>query len=202
MANQTISKTRTMILLALLIAIIMIMSFTPLGYFRTATIEITLIPIPVVVGAIIMGPTAGLLLGAVFGLTSFMQCFGLSQFGVALLAINPFLSFVVSFFPRLLMGWFTGLLFKWLQNFDKRQIWSVGVTSLCGALFNTFLFMGALVMLFGRTDYVGGMIAEQNFFIFVVVTVGINGILEAVTCLVLGSAVSKALLTVRQRNTA
>ena len=54
-----------------LVAIILIMAFTPLGYIKTAGIEITLIVVPVAVGAVTLGPAAGAILGGVFGLASF-----------------------------------------------------------------------------------------------------------------------------------
>ena len=84
-------KTLKMIQLALLIAIIALMAFTPIGFIRTPGLEITLIGIPVVVGAVLLGPAGGAILGAAFGLCSFLQCFGLSLFGATLLAINPLL---------------------------------------------------------------------------------------------------------------
>ena len=46
----------------------------------------------VVIGAIILGPTAGAILGGVFGITSFIQCFGISAFGTLLFGINPVLT--------------------------------------------------------------------------------------------------------------
>ena len=75
------NKTRKLTQMALLTAIILLMAFTPLGYLRTGVVEITFIMIPVVVGAILMGPGAGAILGGVFGLTSFIQCFGMSALG-------------------------------------------------------------------------------------------------------------------------
>lgn len=54
-----------------LVAIILIMAFTPLGYIKTVGIEITLIVVPVAVGAVTLGPTAGAILGGVFGFASF-----------------------------------------------------------------------------------------------------------------------------------
>ena len=90
MSTQTrlTDKTRRLVYMAILIAIILVMAFTPLGYLKTAGIEITFIQVPVIVGAILMGPAAGAILGGVFGFTSFIQCFGLSAFGAALLEIN------------------------------------------------------------------------------------------------------------------
>ena len=84
------AKTLKMIQLALLTAIIVLMAFTPVGFIRTPGLEITLIGIPVVVGAVLLGPSGGAILGAVFGLCSFLQCFGMSPFGAVLLGINPF----------------------------------------------------------------------------------------------------------------
>ena len=60
-----------MVQIAMLTAIILILAFTPLGYIRTGGLEITLIVIPVAVGAVILGPVGGMILGAVFGITSF-----------------------------------------------------------------------------------------------------------------------------------
>ena len=88
-------NTTYMVELAVLIAIILIMAFTPIGYIRTLGLEITLIVVPVAVGAVTLGPMAGLILGTIFGITSFIQCFGMSAFGVMLLSINPVFTTIV-----------------------------------------------------------------------------------------------------------
>ena len=80
------TKTIKMAQMAILIAVVLIMAFTPLGYLKTVGLEISLITIPVAIGAMVIGPLAGAVLGAVFGLTSFYQCFGMSQFGAMLLS--------------------------------------------------------------------------------------------------------------------
>lgn len=69
------SRTVKLVEMALLVAIILILAFTPLGYIKTLGLEITLIVVPVTIGAIILGPLGGAVLGAVFGITSFIQCF-------------------------------------------------------------------------------------------------------------------------------
>ena len=73
-------STKFLVEMALLVAIILIMAFTPLGYIKTVGIEITLIVVPVAVGAVTLGPTAGAILGGVFGFASFLRCFGLNAF--------------------------------------------------------------------------------------------------------------------------
>ena len=74
--------------LGILIAILLLMAFTPVGYLRIGTMTITFLTVPVVVGAIVCGPGAGTILGTIFGLTSFYQCFGMDPMGTALMQIS------------------------------------------------------------------------------------------------------------------
>ena len=68
---QKTNKVHKMTLTAILMAIILVMSFTPLGYLRVGPVAITFLTIPVVIGAVLLGPWYGAFLGAVFGATSF-----------------------------------------------------------------------------------------------------------------------------------
>lgn len=189
-------NTKQLVELALLIAIILIMAFTPFGYIKTLGLEITLIVVPVAVGAVTLGPMSGAVLGTVFGLTSFIQCFGLSAFGAVLLGINPITTFIVCVIPRFLTGWLTGIIYHSLKKAEPMKKISLVVANLCCPLLNTLLFMGALVAFFYRTDYIQGMVSSMgasNVFGFVLAFVGVNGLVEAVLCFVVGSAISKAL---------
>ncbi len=198
MANIT-SRERTMKLvqMAMLSAIIILMAFTPLGYLKVGTLSITFIMIPVVIGAIVLGPSYGAILGGLFGITSFIQCFGLEPFGTALFSINPFYTFIICMVPRILMGFLAGLIFKAIARIDKTKVLSFVCASLSGALLNTILFMGSLVLLFGNTDYIHGfmdMLGTTSVIPFIIAFVGVNGLVEAITCCVVGFAVSKALV--------
>lgn len=196
MKYNTNSKVTYMVELAVLIAIILIMAFTPLGYIKTPGLEITLIVVPIAIGAIILGPGAGAVLGAVFGLTSFYQCFGMSPFGAALLGISPLSTFVVCVPTRILMGWLTGVIFKALRKNEKTKKISYYIASLCCPLLNTLFFMSTLVIAFYHTDYIQGIagaLGSASPLGFIVAFVGINGLIEAAVTFVLGSAVSRAL---------
>lgn len=187
-------KTLEMAQMAVLIAIILIMSFTPLGYLRTGGLEISLITIPVVIGAMIIGPKAGLVLGLVFGLTSFYQCFGMSPFGAALLNINPIATFLVCVPTRGLMGWLTGMVYKVIDKIDKTGWIAYFVGGLVGALLNTLLFMGMLMLCFWSSDYIQGLnVGGLNPIAFVIAFVGINGLLEMPASCIGGGIVAKAL---------
>ena len=180
--------------LGILIAIVLLMAFTPVGYLRIGTMTITFLTIPVVVGAILLGPAAGALLGTVFGLTSFYQCFGMDPMGTALMQISLPRTFLFTVIPRLLMGLLAGLIFK---AFPKKNAVAYGVTAFSGPFLNTVLFMTTLIACFWNTDIIQAWAASipgaSNVFLFAVLSVGINFVVEAIVCTIVGAAVAKAL---------
>ena len=196
-------KTLEMVQMAVLIAIILVMAFTSIGYIRTGGLSISIITIPVVIGAMIIGPKAGLILGTVFGLTSFYQCFGLDPFGATLLSINPFFTFLVCIPTRTLMGWLSGVIFKASWKIDKTKTISFFVTGLLGAFMNTLFFMSTLMICFGHTEYLQSMNATgANLFMFAVAFCGINGALEMPMSCVVGGGVAKAVSVALKKNAA
>ena len=192
MENKLVKvSVNQMVRLAILIGIILLMSYTPLGYLKVGAVEITFIMIPVVVGAVVMGPKAGAFLGGVFGFTSFLQCFGFSAFGTMLFGINPFFTFILCMVPRVLMGWLSGVIFKKLHGLDKTNVASYVIACISGAILNTVLFVGFLLALFGNTGYIQSF--GSSLWLIIVAIVGVNGLIEAGVCAVVGSAISKAL---------
>ena len=103
MKKKTVN-TRFLVELAVLIAIELLLEITGLGYIKTGFLSFTIMQVPVIVGAIVLGPLAGAILGTAFGLTSFWECFGKDPLGVVLLGARPFSTFILCVVPRLLMG--------------------------------------------------------------------------------------------------
>lgn len=191
------STTKQMTELALLIAVIAILSYTPLGYIKTFGLEITMVVIPVAVGAITLGPFAGAVLGGAFGVMSYSRwVMGMSAFGAMLFEINPAATFVVCVVTRILMGFLTGLIYRGLKKVIFLKKVSLLASNLLAPLLNTALFMSALVFFFYQTDYIQKMaesMQAKNALVFVIAFVGINGLVEAIVCFILGSAISKTL---------
>ena len=197
------NKIRIMAQNGLIIAIMLIMAMTPLGYIKTPALEITLMPVPVVVGAILLGPVSGLLFGAVFGITSFLQCIGfptLSAFGAILLDINGIFTFFMCMIPRMMVGLLVGLIFEFLSKIDKTKIVSYIVSCISGALMNTVFFLFFLIVFFGTSDFIMGLQGDASLMVFVVSLVGINGLIEAGICAFVGVAISKVLSVVIAKN--
>lgn len=197
MQNTANTKTLKMAQMAILIAIMLILAFTPLGYLKVGLIEITLMVIPVAVGAIVLGPACGAILGGVFGITSFIQCFGLSAFGAFVLAINPWLTLITCLVPRILCGWLSGLIFQALKKIDKTKVVSYFVASLSTALLNTIFFMGCIILFFWNdSSFLAGMTESgmpvDSLWAFLVAFVGLNGLVEAIVNFIVGAGIAKA----------
>lgn len=190
-------RERTLFLVeaAMLTAIIIIMAFTPLGFLKIGVVEITFLTVPVAVGAVMMGWKGGLILGTVFGLASFVQCFGMSALGVFLMGINPFLTFVVCVIPRVLTGLLTGLIYDLVAKYDKKgSIGTCIVASILCPIFNTLFFVSAFALCFGFNPEVLTFFGQSSLLGIITVLLTVNALIEAGVCAVIGTAVSKALV--------
>ena len=65
--------TRWMVSVALMAAVVILLANTPLGMIQLPIIKATTGHIPVIIGAILLGPMAGAILGAVFGVCSLIS---------------------------------------------------------------------------------------------------------------------------------
>ena len=177
---KTRFKPRELTLLGLLTAILLVMSYTPLGYLNIGPLAITLNMIPVAISAVALGPFGGAVTGAVFGMTSFLQCLGIggtSAMGVILFEINPLFAFIQRFVPRMLTGLLTGYIFQLARKLGAKKAAGY-ISGFAAAFFNTALFMTALVVLFGNTDYIQNLIGGRNVLVFICTFVGINAVVE------------------------
>lgn len=193
--QRTHAQTGFMVQLALMIAIIFVMAFSPLGYLRTPGLTITFLTVPVAVGAILLGPTAGAVCGLAFGVTSLITAFtGGSAFSMMLLSINPLGLAFTCLVPRILEGWLCGLIFQAARKRLKNSAYLMA--SLACPLLNTLFFMGSLVIFFYNTEYIQGIassLGASNPLVFVVLFVGLQGLIEAVVCTLIGGAVTRTL---------
>ncbi len=109
-------KTSEIAFDAILIAIILTMGLIPqLGYlFVFPWLALTLLHVPVLIGASLGGPRRGLLYGFAFGFTSMIQAF-VNASGLNAFFVYPW----VSILPRLLFGFLAGLAFSLARRSPK-----------------------------------------------------------------------------------
>ena len=193
-------NTSQLVLLGLMTAILLLMAYTPLGYLNIGPLAITFNMIPVAISAIVLGPVGGAIAGAVFGITSFLQCIGIggtSAMGAMLFSINPILAFIQRFIPRLLDGLLLGYIFQGLRKKTKNIYASCAVTGFFSAFLNTLFFMTLLVVLFGNTEYIQGLMGGKNVIVFICTFVGVNAICEMLSATIVTGAVGAALYKAR-----
>ena len=187
------NKRQNLLLLTvtgMLIALELIMAFTPVGYLKIGLLSITFMTVPVIIGAVTSGLAVGTVLGAVFGITSFVQCFGMDAFGTALFQLNPIGTFIMCVCTRTLMGFLCALIFKALSKTKLPQGLQFGISAFSAPFLNTVFFVACLLAFFWRTDYIQGLAAGSGIFAFLIALVGINGIVEWIVCTVLGTAIA------------
>ena len=177
---------------AILIAIIAIMSFTPLGYLKIGLLSITFLTVPIIIGAVTNGPGVGAILGFAFGITSFIQCFGMDAFGVALMQISPWKTAFMCIVPRTLMGLICGLCYKGLSKTKLPSPAKYALSGITAPLFNTILFMSALLLFFWKSEYIQSVadsLGASSIIKFLVALVGVNGILELFVCPIIATLI-------------
>ncbi|MEG1931777.1 MAG: ECF transporter S component [Pygmaiobacter sp.] len=186
------SSNRTKVLhltqMSLLIALELLLAFTPLGFIMVPPVAVTLLHIPVLVAAILMGPVSGAALGGVFGLISIYKATTAATSPVDM-AFSPFVSgkplasLVMALGTRILFGLIAGLLFLGLRRVLKRQIVAITATAIIATVLHTTMVLGCLALFF--RDLGVGLMA------ILITIVSLNGILE----IALGAIVSGALCT-------
>ena len=151
--------TRWMVSVALMAAIVIVLANTPLGMIQLPIIKATTVHIPVILGAILLGPGAGAILGAVFGICSLVS----NTMAPTLLsfAFSPFLSTTgipgalkaiwISVGCRILIGVAAGWLWILLSKLKVNNIIALPVVGFAGAMVNTITVMGSIYILFAKT---------------------------------------------------
>jgi len=202
-----------MTMTAILATLIILMTFTPIGYIPIGPVKMTLLTLPVAVGSIVLGTRSGLILGTLFGLTSFYTCFGLDAFGNILLnldypavlispdihfSISPVLCAVMCIVPRFFCGFLPALIYKAIsKNGTKNTMIAIPVAAASTAIINTVLFITSLWAFFNYS--LTELIGTNNLFTMFATIAGINGLIEIAVNIIVGTAICKPLIEVKKR---
>lgn len=112
--------------------------------------------------------------------------------GAMLFGINPVLAFIQRFIPRLLDGFLLGYVFRYSRKAVGDRI-ACMITGFA-AHFQHRIFMSLLVLLFGNTSYVQGLMGGKNAILFICSFVGVNAVFEMCASTFLTGAVGLALI--------
>ena len=186
----------------LMAAVIVLLASTPLGMIQLPVIKATTTHIPVILGAILFGPLAGCILGAVFGLCSMVSntvaptllSFAFSPFMSTTGMVGALKAVWISVGCRILIGLAAGWLWIGLKKLKLNDLLALPIVGFVGSMVNTVMVMGSIYFLLAQQYAEAKNVALTAVYGLVMGTVTGAGIMEALAALVLVTAVGKALL--------
>ena len=199
--------TRWMVCVALMAAIVIVLANTPLGMIQLPVIKATTVHIPVIIGAVLLGPLAGGILGGVFGICSLVS----NTMAPTLLsfAFSPFMSTTglpgvlkalwITVGCRILIGVVSGWLWKLFEKVHLNQTIALPITGFVGAMVNTVTVMGSIYLLFAQQYAQAQNVGITAVWGLIMGTITASGIPEAIASAVLVLALGKVLLRFMKR---
>lgn len=158
---------------------------SPFGFIQVGAISITTLHLPVIIASFLLGKNYGAIAGFFFGLFSLIKAsftgdlsaFMFSPFVTIGGNSGNFYSLILVFVPRIILGYFAGLLLeifkKWLKNF------SYPFVAFISTLIHTVLVLGGMYLFFlPKLIKLFGLSGDKVFIALMGVLTS-NGLLEA-----------------------
>lgn len=190
-----------MAMLSILIAIEIIIAFTPLGSLPAiGPIVMTIAHIPVIIAVIILGLRGGLIMGFVYGFLSFLIWTFIPPSPIAFL-FTPFYSLgdisgnfwslVICFVPRILIGALTYYFISLIYRISKSKFICIFFGSFLGNLISSFILL-VLTYIFFKQPYATALGIEYSAVIgFISLTFLLNSIPESILGGLVGYGIGK-----------
>ena len=192
---------------------IIAMSVVPfLGYIPLGFMNATIIHVPVIIGAIILGPKYGAYLGLVFGVTSLVKA--TITPGVTSFVFSPFVtiggysgnmwSAVIAIVPRVCIGivayYVYKLIMKVAHGIKGSQTVALWVAGIAGAMTNTLLVMNGIYIFFGQSYAAASNKAVEHIYDVILGIILGFGVPEAIVAGILTTAITKVLFKIMKNN--
>ena len=200
--NKRKFDTRYMAMLAMLCGVLLVMGMTGIGFIPLPVIKATTMHIPVILGAVLLGPGAGAVLGGLFGLCSMWA--NTVTPGLLSFAFSPFMtteglsgvlkSIWIALGCRVLFGFIAGWLFLVIKKLLKNDYAALPVTAALSTILHTLLVMGSIYLLLAQQYAAAKNVAISAVFGLIMGTVTASGIPEAIAAAILVTVIGKALL--------
>lgn len=198
---------RYLVSLAMMCAVLLVLGMTGIGFIQLPVIKATTMHIPVILGAILLGPGAGAVLGGVFGLCSIWA--NTTAPGLLSFAFSPFMtteglpgvlkSLWIALGCRILLGALAGWFWKLFKKVLKKDYVALPVTAALASVCHTILVMGSIYILLAQQYADAKNVAASAVFDLVLGTIVASGIPEAIAAAILVTGIGKALLNISKR---
>ena len=194
--------TRYMAMLAMMCGVLLVMGMTGIGFIPLPVIKATTMHIPVILGAVLLGPKAGAILGALFGFCSVWA--NTTTPGLLSFAFSPFMtteglpgvakSLWIAVGCRILFGVIAGWLWVVFRKIFRKEYIALPVTAATATICHTLLVMGSIYVLLSQQYAAAKNVAISAVFGLIMGTVTASGIPEAIIAAILVTVIGKALI--------
>lgn len=195
-------NVRKMVIIAMLSGICLFLGLTGLGFIPLPLFKLTILHLPVIIGAIIEGPVVGGSIGLIFGLFSIYQNI------TAPTPMSPFFyNPLISILPRVLIGVISYYIYKMIRSKIKNIKVSISIAAVCGSLVNTIGVLGGIYLIYFK-DYANilverGTIASSSLNAVttaLLTVIGTNGLAEAILSAVIVTPIVIAIFKMQKKN--
>ena len=201
------TDTHRMAMLAMRCGVLLVMGMTGIGFIPLPVIKATTMHIPVILGAVLLGPAAGGILGGLFGLCSIWA--NTTTPGLLSFAFSPFMtteglvgaakSLWIALGCRILFGVIAGWLWIIVKKIAKEDYIALPITAAMATICHTAFVMGSIYFLLASQYAAAKNVAISAVFGLVMGTITASGIPEAIIAAVLVTVIGKALLHLMSR---
>ncbi len=183
-------KIRTLTQFSILLALEAVICFTPLGSVPIGPMVATLMHIPVIITAIMLGIRAGALMGFFSGLFSFLIWTFMPPTPPLAFVFTPFYSagdfqgnawsLVICFVPRILIGVVAGAVYRLCVKKNVNSVLSCVLGGVLGSVTTTVLVLGGIYLFFGQNYAVANGVEYSALLSAIAFVAATNGAAEAV----------------------
>lgn len=164
--NRTFFSAKNITVLGVLLALVIVLQVFG-GVINVGPVQLNFTLIPIVLGALVLGPIAGALLGFACGVVVAIQVImGLVPFYTLIWSESPVIAMLTCLVKTTVAGWLSGVVYKKLAN--KNRYAAVFVASAIVPVVNTSLFiLGCL----GMWNAIASMASGSNVFGYILVSI-------------------------------
>ena len=176
--------------MALLTAVIMALHFSGVAIPAFGT-KISLVLIPIALGAMLLGPTAGAVLGFIYGMTVFVSLgvLHMDPFTAFLFDHNPVATFLICTVKSTAAGLVAGLVYRALSR--KSSLLAVFVASALVPTINTGVFVIGCFTIYNTISQVAAGSGYSAVYFILIICAGANYALELAINLIFSPALER-----------
>ncbi|MBX7310341.1 ECF transporter S component [Clostridium chauvoei] len=185
---------RKMVMIAMLSGISIFLGVSGLGFITLPIFRLTIMHVPVIIGAILEGPIVGATVGLMFGLFSMYQ-----NFTAPTLTSFVFYNPIVALVPRVLIGIVAYYIYKLLKNIIKNKSVTIGISAVLTTLTNTVGVLGLTYLLY-LEQYAAARDISTTAVSGTLLAIGVsNGIPEAIVSALITIPVVLGILKIKKQ---